>query len=133
MHGLATGVETRQQLYTMLTRGAIANHLYLQVVGDGDLHAIIRPDNVHPPTATDLLEDVLVAATAPLSPRPLRSVNTNPAVRLGDATARYLDALCMSPPNTTRKGCDRRNPDWCRAGRAWYRRGSAAAGPCAPI
>jgi ATP-dependent exoDNAse (exonuclease V) alpha subunit len=36
MHGLATGEESRQQLYTMLTRGRVANHLYLQVVGDGD-------------------------------------------------------------------------------------------------
>ena len=38
MHGLATGQESRQQLYTMLTRGRVANHLYLQVVGDGDPH-----------------------------------------------------------------------------------------------
>jgi conjugative relaxase-like TrwC/TraI family protein len=36
MHGLATGEESRQQTYTMLTRGRQANHLYLQVVGDGD-------------------------------------------------------------------------------------------------
>ena len=42
IHGLATGEETRQQLYTMLTRGAAANHLYLQVVGDGDPHDVIR-------------------------------------------------------------------------------------------
>ena len=44
MHGLATGEESRQQLYTMLTRGRIANHLYLQVVGDGDPHSLIRPE-----------------------------------------------------------------------------------------
>jgi AAA domain len=31
MHGLLTGPESRQQLYTMLTRGRHANHLYLQV------------------------------------------------------------------------------------------------------
>ena len=37
MHGVLTGQESRQQLYTMLTRGRHANHLYLQVVGDGDL------------------------------------------------------------------------------------------------
>jgi ATP-dependent exoDNAse (exonuclease V) alpha subunit len=43
MHGLVTGEESRQQLYTMLTRGRIANHLYLQVVGDGDPHSLIRP------------------------------------------------------------------------------------------
>jgi hypothetical protein len=33
VHGLVTGLESRQQLYTMLTRGRAANHLYLQVVG----------------------------------------------------------------------------------------------------
>ena len=42
VHALATGDETRQQLYTALTRGADANHLYLQVVGDGDPHDITR-------------------------------------------------------------------------------------------
>ena len=36
MHGLLSGQESRQLLYTMLTRGRYANHLYLQVVGDGD-------------------------------------------------------------------------------------------------
>jgi conjugative relaxase-like TrwC/TraI family protein len=42
MHGLVTGQESRQQLYTMLSRGRAANHLYLQVVGDGDPHSLIR-------------------------------------------------------------------------------------------
>ena len=32
MHGLLCGQESRQQLYTMLTRGRAANHLYLKVV-----------------------------------------------------------------------------------------------------
>ena len=31
LHGIATGAETRQQLYTMLTRGRHANHAWLQV------------------------------------------------------------------------------------------------------
>ena len=48
MHGLLTGQESRQQLYTMLTRGRHANHLYLQVVGDGDPHSLIRPETVAP-------------------------------------------------------------------------------------
>ena len=30
MHGVVTGEESRQQLYTMLTRGRAANHLYLR-------------------------------------------------------------------------------------------------------
>jgi ATP-dependent exoDNAse (exonuclease V) alpha subunit len=48
IHGLLTGQESRQQLYTMLTRGRAANHLYLQVVGDGDPHTLIRPETVAP-------------------------------------------------------------------------------------
>jgi len=93
MHGLVTGAETRQQLYTMLTRGAEANHVYLQVVGDGDPHAIIRPHSVHPPTATDLLEDVLARDDAPVSATSTQREHASPTVRLGDAAARYLDAL----------------------------------------
>ena len=59
MHGLATGNESRQQLYTMLTRGAIANHVYLEVVGDGDPHSVIHPTLVRPLTPTDILESML--------------------------------------------------------------------------
>ena len=51
MHGLATGSESRQQLYTMLTRGKHANHVYLEIVGDGDEHNAIRPETIAPPTA----------------------------------------------------------------------------------
>ena len=49
MHGLATGAETRQQLYTMLTRGAEANHVYLQVAGDGDPHDVLPRSEVFRP------------------------------------------------------------------------------------
>jgi ATP-dependent exoDNAse (exonuclease V) alpha subunit len=38
MHGLVTGGESRQQLYTMVTRGRTANHIYVSVVGDGNPH-----------------------------------------------------------------------------------------------
>jgi ATP-dependent exoDNAse (exonuclease V) alpha subunit len=48
LHGLLTGQESRQQLYTTLSRGRHANHLYLQVVGDGDPHTVIRPDIISP-------------------------------------------------------------------------------------
>jgi conjugative relaxase-like TrwC/TraI family protein len=48
MHGLITGQESRQQLYTMLTRGRATNHLYVQVVGDGDQHTLIHPKPSHP-------------------------------------------------------------------------------------
>src|SRR4249919_2869017 len=67
MHGLATGQESRQQLYTMLTRGRVANHVYLQVVGDGDSHSIIRPDTVAPPTPTETLQQILARDDTPTS------------------------------------------------------------------
>src|SRR3546814_14099200 len=59
MHGLATGSESRQQLYTMMTRGAHANHVYLEVVGDGDPHSVINPTLVRPLTPTDIPESML--------------------------------------------------------------------------
>jgi hypothetical protein len=58
MHGMLTGRESRQQLFTMLTRGRHANHLYLRVVGDGDSHNLIGPDTVAPPTPTETLHQI---------------------------------------------------------------------------
>jgi hypothetical protein len=60
MHCLLTGQESRQQLYTMLTRGRHANHLYLQVVGDGDPHTVIRADTISPRTPTETLQQIIV-------------------------------------------------------------------------
>ena len=93
MHGLLSGEESRQQLYTMLTRGRIANHLYLQVVGDGDPHSLIRPETVHPSTPTEVLERILARDGAVRSATILQRDHHDPAVRLGDAAARYVDAL----------------------------------------
>jgi DNA primase catalytic core len=93
MHGLVTGEESRQQLYTMLTRGRIANHLYLQVVGDGDPHSLIRPETVHPSTATDVLEQILSRDDAARSATTLQRDQREPAARLADAAGHYVDAL----------------------------------------
>jgi hypothetical protein len=93
MHGLATGAESRQQLYTMLTRGRIANHLYVQLVGDGDPHSLIRPETVHPSTATELLEQILARDGAARSATTLQRDQHDPAVRLADAAGHYVDAL----------------------------------------
>jgi conjugative relaxase-like TrwC/TraI family protein len=93
VHGLATGEETRQQLYTMLTRGAGANHLYLQVIGDGDPHDLLQPQNVGPPTATEILESILARDDTPVSATTTAREHASPTARLGAATARFLDAL----------------------------------------
>jgi conjugative relaxase-like TrwC/TraI family protein len=93
MYGLATGQESRQQLYTVLTRGRAANHLYLQVVGDGDPHSIIRPETVAPHTATEILQQILARDDAPTSATTLLRELSDPAARLFEAVQRYTDGL----------------------------------------
>jgi hypothetical protein len=93
MHGLATGQESRQQLYTMLTRGRIGNHLYLQVVGDGDPHTIIRPDTIAPRTPTETLQQILARDGTPASATTLLRELSDPAARLFEAVQRYTDGL----------------------------------------
>jgi conjugative relaxase-like TrwC/TraI family protein len=93
MHGLAIGQESRQQLYTMLTRGRTANHLHLQVVGDGDPHTIIRPETLGPRTATEILQQILARDDTPASATTLLRVLSDPAARMFDAVQRYTDGL----------------------------------------
>jgi conjugative relaxase-like TrwC/TraI family protein len=93
MHGLATGQESRQQLYTMLTRGRAANHVYLQVVGDGDPHTLIRPETIAPRTPTETLQQILARDEAPTSATTLLRELSDPASRLFDAIQRYTDSL----------------------------------------
>ncbi|MGL5823386.1 MAG: MobF family relaxase [Nocardioides sp.] len=100
MHGLATGSESRQQLYTMLTRAIHANHLYLQTVGDGDPHTVIHPTLIQPLTPTDMLRQTLARDDAPQSATSLLRDHTDPALRLGEAAGRYLDALYGAAEHT---------------------------------
>ena len=93
MHGLITGQESRQQLYTMLTRGRATNHLYVQVVGDGDPHTLIRPETVAPRTPTETLQQILARDEAPTSASTLLRELSDPAARLHDAVQRYTDGL----------------------------------------
>jgi hypothetical protein len=93
IHGLLTGQESRQQLYTMLTRGRHANHLYLQVVGDGDPHTVIRPDTIAPHTPTETLQQILARDEAPVSASTVLRELNEPAARLFQAVQRYTDGL----------------------------------------
>jgi hypothetical protein len=93
MHGLLTGQESRQQLYTMLTRGRTANHVYLQVVGDGDPHTLIQPETVAPPTPTETLQQILARDEASVSASTMLRELNNPAARLFQAVQRYTDGL----------------------------------------
>jgi hypothetical protein len=77
----------------MLTRGRHANHLYLQVVGDGDPHSLIRPDTISPRTPTETLQQTIARDEAPVSARTVLRELNNPAARLFQAVQRYADSL----------------------------------------
>ena len=77
----------------MLTRGRAANHLYLQVVGDGDPHTVIRPETVAPRTPTETLQQILARDDSPASATTLLRELSDPAARLFDAVQRYTDGL----------------------------------------
>ncbi len=93
MHGMLAGNESRQQAYTMLTRGREANHAYVVVVGDGDPHTLIHPETINPLTPTDVLERILARDESPVSATTALREAGSPARQLGDAAARYADAL----------------------------------------
>ena len=96
MHGLLTGQESRQQLYTMLTRGRHTNHLYLQAVGDGDPHSVVRPDSVAPRTPTETLQQILARDEAPVSASTVLRELNDPAAQLFQAVQRYTDGLHLA-------------------------------------
>ena len=93
MHGLATGDETRQQFYTMMTRGRLENHVYVVTANDGDPHNLIRPETIHPKTATDVLEGVLARDGSPKSATTMADEANSPATQLSQAAPRYIAAL----------------------------------------
>ncbi len=95
-HGVLSGFESRQQLYVMMTRGRIANHAYVPVVGDGDEHTVLHPTTLRPETPADVLETILARDGAARSATTETREASTPATRLTDATARYLDALHLA-------------------------------------
>jgi len=108
MHGLVTGQESRQQLDTMLTRGRSANHLYLQVVGDGDPHTVIRPELISPRTPTEILEHILARDEVLMSATTQLRELSDPAVRLHQALQRYTDGLHVAAEHITDRTPSRR-------------------------
>jgi ATP-dependent exoDNAse (exonuclease V) alpha subunit len=106
-HSLVDELMTREQLYTMISRGRTANHLYLPVGGDGDPHEILQAD-VGQHTATDVLRRVLLRSSLAASAT---------TVRRQEQTAADLRRRLQSPSHS---------PDQARG---WE---PAGRGPAAP-
>lgn len=92
-HGVVTGDEARQQLYTLVTRGRLANHLYLTVATDGDPHNLIDSDLLHPSTASEILESILARDGSSKSATTHQREAFAPAGQLFAAVQAYTDAV----------------------------------------
>lgn len=100
-HGVLSGGESRQLLYTMMTRGREANHAYLAVVSDGNEHTTFAPETVSPLTPTDMLEKILGRDDTPVSATTQTRIAADPATQLADATRRYADAIGVAAAQIT--------------------------------
>ena len=92
-HTVVSGEETRQLLYVAISRGRQANHLYLATAEDGDPHRLIRRETLLPPTAIDVLTEILHRDGSQHSATSTRHELTSPATQLHDAGLRYQDAV----------------------------------------
>src|SRR5215211_5192682 len=85
-HSLVDELMTREQLYTTVSRGRTANHLYL-AVGDADPHHILQSDT-HEPTATDILQRILSRTNLPVSATTVRAQHERAAAAAASGRVR---------------------------------------------
>ena len=93
MHGIATGDESRQLLYTMMSRGRHANHLHLAIAPDGDPHQVMRADTLDTATATEVLEAMIRRDDTALSATETARLAATVETQLHTAAIRYADAV----------------------------------------
>ena len=95
-HTVLTGTEARQQLYVAMSRGRQSNHAYVQVVDGSEENSPIHPTTLRPVTAGDVLEQVLARDGSSRSVTTETRQATDPYTRLGQAAARYTDAVTVA-------------------------------------
>ena len=93
MHGVSTGEETRQLLYTMLTRGRAENHVHVITDDLSDDREFELPGITEQLTTTETLERVLARDGAAVSATSTHTLAATPEARLQEAATRYADAV----------------------------------------
>ncbi|MGN6251390.1 MAG: MobF family relaxase [Marmoricola sp.] len=92
MHGILTGHEDRQLLYTMLTRGRFENHLHL-ISEPTEPEEQFLPGIDEQITAVDTLDRIIARDGAATSATTELAHATSPATLLHEAVSRYADAV----------------------------------------
>ena len=85
-HSLVNELMTREQLYTTVSRGRTANHLYI-AVGDVEPHHILHTDTQEP-TATDILQRILSRTSLPVSATTVRAQHERAAAAAASGRVR---------------------------------------------
>jgi conjugative relaxase-like TrwC/TraI family protein len=93
MHGIVTGEESRQLLYTMLTRGRAENHAHVVLASPTDPHQLAIPGLGDQLTATEVLEGVLARDGAAVSATTTAIEAGRVEAQLHEAVVRYADAV----------------------------------------
>ncbi len=105
MHGIITGHEDRQLLYTMLTRGKAENHVHL-ITEEADTDEEFLPGIDEQLTAVDNLDRIIGRDGAATSATTELAQATSPATCLHEAAQRYADAVTTATQRLLRGGAD---------------------------
>ena len=106
MHGVITGQEARQLLYTMLTRGRDENHVHVVADDLGNEREFELPGITEQLTGVEILERVLANDGAAVSATTTHQVAGTPEARLHDAATRYADAVALATQKVISDGDD---------------------------
>ncbi|HEU5036077.1 MAG TPA: MobF family relaxase [Nocardioides sp.] len=105
MHGILTGHEDRQLLYTMLTRGKAENHLHL-ITEEAHTEEEFLPGIHEQLTAVDTLDRIIGRDGAATSATTKLAHATSPATRLHEAAQQYADAVTTATQRLLREDAD---------------------------
>ncbi|BDT91510.1 hypothetical protein IFM12275_14860 [Nocardia sputorum] len=95
-HGVLTGSEDRFQLYVLATRARAGGHLYLATAGDGQDAPAETWNALHPPTAIDMLTQILGRDRSQVSATTQARQAADPQRQLAGLVDAYLEALATA-------------------------------------
>jgi conjugative relaxase-like TrwC/TraI family protein len=105
VHGILTGHEDRQLLYTMLTRGRFENHLHLISEPTAPEEPFL-PGLSEQITAVETLDRVMARDGAAVSATTELAHSSTPATLLYEAVGRYADAVTAATQRLLGTGAD---------------------------
>ncbi|WP_280311058.1 AAA family ATPase [Nocardia abscessus] len=95
-HGVLTGSEDCFQLYVLATRARACGHLYLATAGDGQDAPAETWNALHPPTAIDMLTQIIGRDGGQVSATTQARQTSDPRRQFAGVVDAYLEALATA-------------------------------------